>query len=75
MNLSDYLKEAKQTQEKFANALGVTQGMVGFWLKGKPPTVERCIQIEKLTAGQVRCEDLRPDIDWQYLRCSGKKAA
>ena len=31
-------------------------------------SAERCIQIEKATAGAVRCEQLRPDIDWAYLR-------
>ena len=35
---------------------------------------ERCPAIEKATGGKVRCEDLRPDVDWQYLRGT-KKAA
>lgn len=26
------------------------------------------INIERETRGQVRCEDLRPDVDWGYLR-------
>ncbi len=29
---------------------------------------ERCIEIEKAAGGAVRCEDLRPDVDWAYLR-------
>ncbi len=29
-----------------------------------------CIGIEKFTAGQVRCEDILPDVDWAYLRGS-----
>lgn len=29
---------------------------------------ELCIEIEKATSGAVRCEDLRPDVDWAYLR-------
>ncbi|MCD6674879.1 MAG: helix-turn-helix domain-containing protein [Burkholderiaceae bacterium] len=27
-----------------------------------------CIAIERESAGAVRCEDLRPDVDWAYLR-------
>lgn len=30
--------------------------------------VNVCISIEKHTGGVVRCEDLRPDIDWGFLR-------
>lgn len=30
---------------------------------------ERCPAIERATNGQVRCEDLRPDVDWAVLRC------
>jgi len=75
MTLSDYLKESGLTQMSFARQLGVAQGTVAFWLHNKPPTIERCIQIEKLTAGKVRCEDLRPDVDWAYLRRSAPPAA
>lgn len=53
---------------EFAKKLGVTQGTIGFWLHNKPPTIERAIDIEKTTEGKVRCEDLRPDVDWAYLR-------
>lgn len=40
-----------------------------------------CIAIERESAGAVRCEDLRPDVDWAYLRatdcpeCPVKEAA
>lgn len=75
MTLSDYLKESGLTQMSFARQLGVAQGTVAFWLHNKPPTIERCIQIEKLTAGQVRCEELRPDVDWAYLRGGDSSAS
>jgi DNA-binding transcriptional regulator YdaS (Cro superfamily) len=35
--------------------------------RGKVPA-EYVISIERATNGAVRCEDLRPDVDWQYLR-------
>lgn len=68
MNISDYLKESNQTQMEFARLLGVSQGTVGYWLHNKLPTLERAIQIEKITGGKIRCEELRPDVDWAYLR-------
>ena len=77
MDISDYLKESNQTQIEFAKTLGVSQPMVGFWIHGKPPTIERAIQIEKLTHGAVTCEELRPDLAEQlaYLRGTKKAAA
>lgn len=38
--------------------------------RGQRMGVELCIQIEKASAGAIRCEDLRPDVDWGYLRTS-----
>lgn len=35
--------------------------------------VELCIAIERESRGVIVCEDLRPDVDWQFLR--GSKAA
>lgn len=32
-----------------------------------------CIKIDKASKGEIRCEDLRPDVDWAYLRGSVKK--
>ena len=67
MNLKTYLSEHKQVD--LARQLGVTQGAVYQWAVGlSRPSAERSIQIEKATAGAVRCEELRPDVDWAYLR-------
>lgn len=30
-----------------------------------------CIAIERESGGRVRLEDLRPDVDWAYVRNSG----
>lgn len=57
-----------------ARILGVTPQAVCFWRDGKrkvPAGV--CPAIERATKGVVRCEDLRPDVDWAYLRGTGKK--
>ena len=31
-----------------------------------------CIAIERESQGAVRCEDLRPDVDWAFLRGTPK---
>lgn len=64
------------SQKALANAIGVTQATVSQWVHGRRPIpAERCPEIERLTAGAVRCEDLRPDVDWAYLRGTDKEAA
>lgn len=61
------------SQAELARRIGVKQMHVWNWLnrsKGKVPA-ERCPDIERATGGAVRCEELRPDVDWNYLRTSG----
>lgn len=36
----------------------------------KPCGESLAINIERESGGTVRCEDLRPDVDWAYLRNS-----
>jgi len=36
----------------------------------KPAGESLCINIERESKGQVRCESLRPDVDWAVLRNS-----
>lgn len=67
------------SQVALANALGVTKAAVNQWKRNnRKVPAEHCPAIERLTNGAVCCEDLRPDIDWEYLRvpgtpCSAKK--
>lgn len=57
------------SMQKLAEVLAVTKGAVSQW---KDPDrripAEHCPIIERLTSGEVKCEDLRPDVDWGYLR-------
>lgn len=55
------------SQRALAAAIGVTSGAVSQWAEGRVP-FEHCIKIERLTGGIVTCEELRPDVDWAYLR-------
>lgn len=42
----------------------------------KPAGEKLCINIERESAGAVRAESLRPDVDWAVLRnCECSKAA
>lgn len=51
-------------QTALAKALGVTQGAIWQWLNGREVQMERCWQIEQITGGAVRCEDIRADLPW-----------
>lgn len=52
-----------------ARAMKVSPPTVHQWITGRRPIpVGRCPEIERLTNGQIRCEDLRPDVDWSVLR-------
>jgi len=55
------------SQAAFALRLGVSQSTVSSWVCGRinevPP--DRCPEVEALTSGHVRCEQLRPDLQWQ----------
>lgn len=58
------------TQAEFARRLGVTKACVWQWENERPVPSEHCPTIEKMTRGEVRCEELRPDLadGWSYLR-------
>ena len=59
-----------------SRAIGVSPPTVHQWAHdGRPVPIQRCIQIEKATGGKVKCEDIRPDVDWAYLRNSSPPEA
>jgi DNA-binding transcriptional regulator YdaS (Cro superfamily) len=52
-----------------AAALGIKPQAVYQWTHGvRQVPAERCPQIERLTGGAVRCEQLRSDVEWNVLR-------
>lgn len=54
---------------KLAQALCVSRPTIHQWSKGiRRVPAERCLEIERVTQGAVRCEDLRPDVEWCVLR-------
>lgn len=58
-------------QEDFARACGTS---IGYLRKacstGQRIGADLCIEIERESATKVRVEDLRPDVDWGYLRAT-----
>ena len=58
-------------QAALARTLGMSRQAAHQWAHDdgdKPVPAERCPAIERATKGAVRCEDLRPDVDWAVLR-------
>lgn len=51
----------------FASALGVTYQTVQQWTRNGVPE-KWCVEIEKISGGKVRCEELNDKVDWSYLR-------
>jgi DNA-binding transcriptional regulator YdaS (Cro superfamily) len=70
MTLKDYLDGLPRGgQSAMAKMLGIAPAYLYQMANGmRPISAERCPQIERLTDGAVRCEDLRPDVDWAVLR-------
>ncbi len=70
MDLRTYL-EARGSGLQLSRAVGVSSVIVSQWKTGaREVPAERCPVIERATNGAVRCEDLRPDVDWAYLRAT-----
>lgn len=57
-------------RENFALACGTTINYLRKVLSRRHfvPDAALCIAIERESGGAVRCEDLRPDVDWHFLR-------
>ena len=64
------------SQSAIAAQLGLKKQNVYQWtLPGRKVPAEHCPLIERMTEGKVRCEELRPDVDWAYIRASPDAAA
>lgn len=72
MNLHDYIKPFdKQSLENFAASCGTTVGQLKQVAYGyRRPGAALAISIERESCRSVICEEMRPDIDWAYLRSS-----
>lgn len=77
MSAQEFVKYAASIvggSSKLAQALDITPSVITHWSLPSEDRffrrvpAERCPEIEALTHGQVRCEDLRPDVNWGVLR-------
>lgn len=58
-------------QAVLAREIGAAPAFVYQWATGRRSVpAEFCPKIERATHGAIRCEDLRPDVDWAVLRCT-----
>lgn len=74
MKLNEYLET--NNAANLARGIGVTPAFVSQWINGhRPIPAGRCPAIERATGGAVRCEELRPDVDWSVLRGQKIEAA
>jgi DNA-binding transcriptional regulator YdaS (Cro superfamily) len=73
MNLLEYVNLARGRRSALARSIGTPAILVTQWASGQRQVpAERCPAIERATNGAVRCEDLRPDVDWSVLRGPGQ---
>lgn len=73
MDLDTYMlnmgRGASQRKLDFIGRCGTSWNLLRQVARGqKRPSVTMCIAIERGTRGAVRCESLRPDVDWAYLK-------
>ncbi|AIC09986.1 transcriptional regulator [Xylella fastidiosa] len=69
MNLTKWTSQERGRASQLARMLSVSSTTVANWISGKKPIPpERCPAIERATVRAVTCEELRPDVDWEYLR-------
>ncbi|QEU28817.1 transcriptional regulator [Pseudomonas luteola] len=70
MNLHEYIKPlAKADLDDLAARCGTSAGQLKQIAYGnRRPNASLAINIERETKASVTCEELRPDIDWAYLR-------
>lgn len=72
MDLNTYLGSIENAAS-LARKLGINPVLVSQWKNGyRAVPAERCPDIEVATGGKVRCEDLRPDVEWSVLRKRSK---
>lgn len=63
----------KAARIAFCAACGTTERYLRKAISAKQQLgAHLCINIDRESRGAVRCEDLRPDVDWAYLRGTAK---
>lgn len=59
----------KEPRHQFIQSCNTSEGYLRKAIsKGQRLGESLCIKVDRASGGAVRCEDLRPDVDWAYLR-------
>lgn len=62
----------KAERAAYVDACGTSESYLRKAIStGQRLGVELCISLDRESKGIVKCERLRPDVDWAYLRSSG----
>lgn len=62
---------SKEGRAQFVEASGTSEGYLRKAASiGQQIGCDLCINLERESGGTVTCEELRPDVDWAYLRNS-----
>ncbi len=68
MDLKTYISQ-NESGADLSRRLKVPATLISQWKTGvRRVPAERCPDIERETNGVVTCEEMRPDVDWAYLR-------
>lgn len=75
MDLKTYLSQLNiPEREAFARRCGTTIGHLRNVAYGyKPASETLAINVDRESRGEVPVEELRPDVDWEYLRSRSEK--
>lgn len=71
--LLEYLNSlSKDDRARFVAACKTSEGYLRKAVStGQRIGADLCILIERASASSVVCEDLRPDVDWAFIRATG----
>lgn len=77
MTLLEYIKKLNAVQlQDFARRCETTPAHLNQVAREYRRAGENlCINIDRETSGEIRCEQLRPDVDWAYIRSTGVQPA
>lgn len=78
MDLREFLRSlgSRQAREEFARRCETSLGQLQQVANGHRRAGESlAINIDRESGGKVPCEQLRPDVDWEYLRSSNSRSA
>ena len=63
-----YVNMTVEQRDAFARRCNTSVGQLRNVAYGRLCGEKLAVEIERESSGAVRCEDLRPDVDWAYLR-------